>query len=150
MTAPVAAVSVFCPTPAIWSFAPKPALAVASSRPPTRSAGPAPDMVSVMVLPVVSAVRTVVHQTEMVLPSVALALDCENSPAFDHVLPEVSATETWSVVAPSVALIDCDEKHAIASCPAAIVPVGVRAIVPSAVARLVSPRIVRPEKAIAS
>lgn len=149
MTAPVAAVSVFCPTPATCNFAPLPLLAVTSSRPPHRSLV-VPDSVSVTVFAVVSWVRTVHHHTETVEPSVALAFDWEYSPAFVQILFELasSATDEWSVVAPSVALRDDVAKTATANWPTAMVPVTATATVLALVARAVSPRTVMPENAI--
>lgn len=78
--------------PATCSLAPNPALAVISKRPPPRSVD-APESVSVIVLPVVSCVRTVVHQTEIHDPSVAVEGDWEISSAFCQTFPDVSATD---------------------------------------------------------
>jgi hypothetical protein len=145
--APVAAVRLFCPTPAVRWFRPNPLLAVASSRPPHRS-NDAADICSVTVLPVVNCVLTMVRHSEIVDPSVALALDWECSATLVQTFPLVSVTDWWSVVAPSVAAILADAKQAIATCPTAIVPVGVMAIVLALVAKLVSPRIVTPDRAM--
>jgi len=101
-----AAVRLFWPTPCVWTRTPSPALAVISSRFAQRS-DELPDIVSVIVSAVVSSVVTTVYHVEIVEPSVALADDCEYSLTFVQALSSVSPTDWWSVVAPSVALIDC-------------------------------------------
>jgi hypothetical protein len=146
---PVAAVKLFWPTPAVRWFRPRLLLAVASSNPPHRSADDA-DIVNVTVSLVVNCVRMTDRHSEIVDPSVALALDCECSATFVQTFPCVSETDEWLVVAPSVALMDADAKHATATRFTTMVPVTVMAMVLALVARLVSPRTVTAESAMSA